>query len=279
MFPRAVALAILAFLLVPALPAAAEQTQAQKTFRRHLLADRNVSPEIKQVLRNGGFVDRDIRFGDLTGDTKDDAVVLVNQGRSAGRIAIFVFSSHRSRRSDGGGGSELRIRYKNQNLYRARASLKGMGEKRPNGAVVYSTPVYDLGDELNDPGARKVVEVRWRPKRRRFGVASTRTVDRVRSRFCARSGDYCTETIKSQRGAVYLQLRSISIEGTYTLCVTPPSGRAAACRRFTLRRSGDRFVSNVRWAANFPDGGTGRYQVVWKLGAQKLGPTLGFRVA
>jgi len=279
MVPRAVALTALAFLLVPAGPAPAEQTQAQKTFRKLLLRDRNVSAEVKQALRNGGFVDRDVRFGDLTGDTRDDAVVLVNQGGSAGRIAVFVFSSHRNRRSDGGGGSELRIRYKNQRLYRARASLRGMGDERPNGALVVSTPVYDAGDELGDPGARRVVEVRWRPRRSRFGVASTRTVDRVRSRHCARSGDYCTETIKSPRGTVYLELRSVSFNGRYTLCVTQPSGGPADCRFFTLRRRGDRFVSQVRWKANFPDGGTGRYSVEWKLGPQKLGPALGFRIA
>jgi hypothetical protein len=279
MVPRAVALTVLAFLLVPAGAAVAEQSQAQKTFRKLLLRDRGVSAEVKQVLRNRGFVDRDIRFGDLTGDTRDDAVVLVNQGGSAGRIAIFVFSSHRNRRSDGGGGSELRIRYKNQHLYRARAGLKRMGADRPQGAVVYSTPVYDAGDELGDPGARKVVEVRWRPKRSRFGVASTRTVDRVRSRYCSPTGDYCTETIKSRRGIVYLELRSLSFNGRYTLCVTQPDGGPADCRFFTLRRSGDQFVSHVRWKANFPDGGTGRYSVVWKLGRQKLGPALGFRIA
>lgn len=273
---RAAALAVLLCVVGPAVPAAAEQTDAQRLFRKRLLNDREVKPEIKRVLRNGGFVDRDIRFGDLTGDGKSDALVLVNQGGSAGRIALFVYSAHPPRDNDGGGGDMLRIRYKNQNLYRARASLKQPSTRRPQGAVVYSTPVYDPGDELNDPGARKVVEVRWRPRKSRFGVASTRIVDRVRSRFCAQSGDYCTQTIKSQRGRIYLQLRSISFNGRYTLCVTPPEGETE-CRFFTLRRSGDRFVSQVRWAANFPDGGPGRYKVVWRLGAQQLGPALGFR--
>jgi hypothetical protein len=274
---RAVAVALLVLVAAPAAPAAAEQTQPQKLFRKRLLGDRGVSAEIKQVLRSGGFVDRDIRFGDLTGDGKSDAVVLVNQGGSAGRIAVYIYSSHRTGQGDGGGGSELRIRYKNQHLYRARASVKRMGPDRPHGAVVHRTPVYDPGDQLNNPGAERVVEVRWRPRRKRFGVASTRTVDRVRSRYCARSGDYCTETIKSRRGVVYLELRSISFEGRYTLCVTRPGGGAADCRFFTLRRSGDRFVSHVRWDANFPDGGVGRYRVVWRLGPQKLGPALGFR--
>ncbi len=273
---RAAALALILCVVAPAVPAAAEQTDAQKLFRKRLLNDRGVKPDIKRVLRNGGFVDRDIRFGDLTGDGKSDALVLVNQGGSAGRIALFVYSAHPPRDSDGGGGNMLRIRYKNQNLYRARASLKQTSARRPQGAVVYSTPVYDPGDELNDPGAHKVVEVRWRTRKSRFGVESRRIIDRVRSRFCAKSGDYCTKTIKSPRGRIYLELRSVSFNGRYTLCVTPPGG-TTECRFFTLRRSGDRFVSQVRWAANFPDGGPGRYKVVWRLGAQQLGPALGFR--
>jgi hypothetical protein len=275
---RVTALALLLLVSVLAVPAAAEQTQAQKLFRKRLLNDRGVSPEVKRVLRHGGFVDRDIRFGDVTGDGKSDALVLVNEGGSAGRIALYLYSSQKSGRNDGGGGDELRIRFKRQNLYRARASLKRMSTKRPRGAVVYRTPVYDPGDELSDPGAIRVVEVRWRHRRNRFGVEETRMVDRVRSRFCAQSGDYCTHTLKSKRGVVYLQLRSISFNGRYTLCVTPPGGETD-CRFFTLRRSGARFVSQVRWSTNFPDGGVGRYKVRWRLGPDQLGPALGFRNA
>lgn len=274
---RAVALALLAFVALPAVPAAAEQTQAQKLFRKRLLADRAVSTEIKRVLRRGGFVDRNVRFGDLTGDDRSDAVVLVNQGDSAGAIAVYIYSGHRGRRNDGGGGGDLRIRHKNENLYRGRARLKRMSDRRPNGAVVYSSPVYDPGDELNDPGAKRVVELRWRPRRTRFGIASRRIVDRVRSRHCAANGDYCTETIKSRRGVIYLELRSVSFKGRYNLCVTPPGSDDTECRYFTLRRSGDRFISHVRWAANFPDVGRGRYSVEWRLGRQKLGPILQFR--
>jgi hypothetical protein len=275
---RLTALALLAFVAVPAAPAAADQTAAQKLFRKRLLNDRTVSKEVKRVLRNGGFVDRDIRFGDLTGDGKSDALILVNEGGSGGRIALYVYSSHKPRSGDGGGGDELRIRFRRQSLYRARASLKRASANRPHGAIVFKTPVYDPGDELSDPGATRVSEVRWRPRRNGFRVTETRTVDRVRSRFCSPTGDYCTETIKSKRDVVYLQLRSISFNGRYTLCVTPPAGKTD-CRFFTLRRSGDRFVSQVRWSTNFPDGGVGRYKVVWRLGPDQLGPPLGFRNA
>ena len=273
---RAVTLALMALAVAPALPASAEPTRAQKVFKKRLLNDRDVARDVKQVLRNGGFVDRDIRFGDLTGDGRSDAVVLVNQGDSAGRIALYVYSSHRGRRGDGSGGGELRIRFKRQRLYRAQAGLKRASARRPQGALIYKTPVYDPGDELNDPGAKEVVEVRWRPRRTRFRVESREIVDRVRSRFCDPGGDYCTETIKSRRGIIYLELRAFSFEGRYNVCVTTPADDTD-CRRFTLRRRGDQFVSHVRWDANFPDAGRGRYAVVWRLGRQKLGRTLGFR--
>src|SRR5688572_30030441 len=273
---RATALALLLFVVAPAVPAGAEETRAQKLFRNRLLNDRDVSTDVKRVLRNGGFVDRDIRFADLTGDGKSDALVLVNQGGSSGRIALYVFSSHPPRNDDGGGGDELRIRYKAQRLYRARASLKQPSADRPRGALVYRTPVYDPGDQLNDPGATRVVEVRWRARRSRFGVEEPRIVDRVRKRFCSQTGDFCTETIKSARDRVFLELRSLSFNGRYTLCVTPPGGETE-CRFFTLRRNGDRYISHVRWEANSPDEGAGRYRVGWRLGPDRLGPALGFR--
>src|SRR5919106_3568052 len=100
---RAVALALLLCVAPPAVPAAAEQTDGQKLFRKRLLNDRGVKPEVKRVLRNGGFVDRDIRFGDLTGDGKSDALILVNDGGTARRIAFYVYSSHRVPNETGGG--------------------------------------------------------------------------------------------------------------------------------------------------------------------------------
>lgn len=276
MLRRAAAIATLALLPLAA-PAAAEETSAQKLFKQRLLADRGVAPAVKRVLRGAGFVDRRVRFADVTGDERSDALVLVHQGGSAGRIALYVFSSHRSSVSNGAGGGELRIVYKNQRLYRAQAGLKRSGPKRPHGAVVFRRPIYDPGDELADPGAVRVVELRWRPKRTRFRVAGVRVVDRVRSRHCSRTGDYCTRTFKGRGGATYLELRTASFSGRYFLCVTPPGADAPDCPRFTLRRRGDIFLSRVRWAANYPDEGRGRYRVVWRVGRQQLGRALGFR--
>lgn len=272
---RAAALALLALVAVPAAPAAAEQTESQKFFRKQLLASANVTREVKQALRHGGFVDRRVRFGDLTGDGRADALVLVNQGATAGRIALYVFSSH-GRRGDGGRAAGLRIAYRHQRLYRARAGLRRMGPRRPNGAVVFRSPVYDPGDVLADPAGWRQVELQWSTRRSRFRRVATRTIDNVRARYCSQTGDVCTRTFKNARGAIYLEIGSVSLQGRYTLCVTTPA-RHTDCRPFTLRRTGDQYLSRVRWAANFPDEGRGRYTVSWRLGRDRLGPPLGFR--
>jgi hypothetical protein len=273
---RAVAIALLAVVAAPAVPAAAEETAPQKLFRKRLMNDRLVTKDVKRTLRNGGFVDRNIRFADLTGDTRSDALVTVNQGGSAGRIAVYVYSSHGSRMGQGGSASPLRIIYRKQTLYRARAGLKRATTERPNGAFTFRQPVFDPGDTLDDPGAWRQVEMRWRPKRSRFGREETKTIDNVRSRYCSKSGDFCTRTVEDKRGRTYLELETPSFSGRYFLCVTTPAGDTD-CRAFTLRRSGDVFLSSVRWVANFPDEGRGRYGVTWRLGQQQLGPELGFR--
>jgi hypothetical protein len=270
MVRRSVAIAVLAAVLAPAAPAAGEESAPQKLFRKRLLRDAAVSREVKGVLRHGGFVDRNIRFSDLTGDGKSDAVVLVNQGGAAGRIALYVYSSHETR--------ELRVVYRNQHLYRARAKLRRAGPGRPHGSVVFRVPLYDPGDILSDPGAWRKVELRWRARRSLLRRFNTETIDNVRARYCSDDRDFCTRALKTAAGKVYLELRSISLHGRYTLCVTTPA-RHTDCRPFTLRRVGDEFVSRVRWTANFPDEGRGRYSVTWQLGPQRLGPPLGFRHA
>ena len=160
-----IAVALVVAGLVP--PAAgAAQTPAQKLFRDKLLADDGVSKDVKTRLRKGGFVDPDIVFEDLTGEGRSDAVVAVHSGGSAGRIALFIFSS--------GTGDDLKIVYRNQRLYRARVRVAST-------SVFYAVPDYDTGDELCCPARLRETELVWRSDRRRFGVASRRTIERAKS--------------------------------------------------------------------------------------------------
>ena len=114
------------------------------------------------TLKKGGFVSRDVLFADLTGEGKDDAVVTVASGGSAGVIALYVFSA--------GSGKDLQIVYRNQRLYRAAAQIN------PGPALVYLLPQYADGDELCCPSAYRQTELKWSAKQKRFGVASRRTI-------------------------------------------------------------------------------------------------------
>lgn len=145
--------------------ALARPTAAQQLFRAKLLGDRAVAHDVKTRLRKGGFVDRRVIFADLTGEGRSDAVVLVHSGGSAGRVALYVFSAGR--------GDELAIVYRNQRLYRASARVP-----RGGSSLFYTVPLYEPGDELCCPAARRETELRWDARRQRFRVAGRRTIGR-----------------------------------------------------------------------------------------------------
>jgi hypothetical protein len=148
--------------LLLAAPAAAKLTAPQKLFRQKLLDSNEVTHSVKVTLKKGGFVDRDILFADLTGEGKDDAVVQVDSGGASGVVALYVFSA--------GSGSDLKIVYRNQRLYRGDARIN------PGPALVYSQPLWGNGDELCCPPAYRETELKWNAKTKRFGVAKRRTV-------------------------------------------------------------------------------------------------------
>jgi hypothetical protein len=114
------------------------------------------------TLKKGGFVQKAILFADLTGEGKDDAVVLVDSGGASGVVALYVFSA--------GSGSDLKIVYRNQRLYRAGARIN------PGPSLVYTAPLFNDGDELCCPSASRETELRWSTKTKRFGVVQRRTV-------------------------------------------------------------------------------------------------------
>jgi hypothetical protein len=114
------------------------------------------------TLKKGGFVDPSILFADLTGEGKQDAVVLVHSGGSAGHIALYVFSA--------GNGRDLRVVYRNQRLYRGEASIN------PGPSLVYVLPSWKAGDELCCPSEYRETTLEWSAKRKRFGVTQRRTI-------------------------------------------------------------------------------------------------------
>ena len=99
-------------------PARPGESASQALFRGLLLADAKTSRAVRTLLRDGGFVNPNIRFADLTGDGKLDAVVRVGSGGSAGDVALYVFSADREP------NGRLRPVYRAQSLFRAAVVLK-----------------------------------------------------------------------------------------------------------------------------------------------------------
>src|SRR5689334_17966093 len=96
---RLVVLALLAAATLLPVIVAAGQTAGPEPpapaqfFRDELLKDAKTTSAVKSLLkRNAGFVDANVQFADLTGDTKSDAVVTVTDGGAAGGRAVYVFS-------------------------------------------------------------------------------------------------------------------------------------------------------------------------------------------
>jgi len=268
------------------LPGAAEAalSEPQKLFRQKLLDDSKVSKTVKAKLRSGAFVDRGIQFADLTGEGRADAIVTVNSGGSAGRIALYVFSS-------GSSGGELVLVYRNEGLYRVRTRLdqaptapgQPADQDRP-GTLFFRVPLYDIGDDVCCPARARETQLGWDADEGRFRVIKRTIVPRKpeRSQFCTEGDAVCTATRRKER-VVLLDLRARGLRGEYRLCVTDPRD-ATACKNFDLERSKDDdelFVSTVRWSKEFKSAGRGLYDVCWRQSLKSskcIGPRLQFRI-
>jgi hypothetical protein len=94
--------------------------------------------------------------------------------------------------------------------------------------------------------------------------------------YCSESGDVC---LASNRIDGVRKLR-ISLAAkyfdSYKLCVTGPNGDRT-CHKYNIQKfKGGVYGDKVRWSSNFPDEGSGAYNVVWRQGGDKLGQKLGF---
>ena len=120
-------------------PAARAKDQTQQFFEQRLLADKQTSKAIKDLLRTGGgFVDKGVVFRDVTGDKRDDAIVRVQSGGVNGAVAVYVFSTANRK------GGKLRAIFRSQRLMRASTRVL-------KGVVSYRTSRYAPTDELCCP--------------------------------------------------------------------------------------------------------------------------------
>jgi hypothetical protein len=158
------ALATLALLAI--VPAALALTSGQRLFGGLLLRDAKVSAQVKTLMRSqGGFVDPRILIGDLTGDKRADAVVLVGSGGAAGDVALYIVSS------DGPSGrtGTLRVAHAEESRYRVSARVK-------NAVVTVRTPNYAPGDDVCCPRTLTERDWKWNRRAGAFRVVATRQV-------------------------------------------------------------------------------------------------------
>ena len=158
--------ALAALFLLATVPAALALTGGQRLFGGLLLRDAKVSAQVKALMRSqGGFVDPKILIGDLTGDRRADAVVLVGSGGGAGDVALYIVSS------DGPNGrtGSLRVAHVEEGRYRVSARVK-------NAVVTVRTPNYATGDDVCCPRTLTERDLWWNRRTGAFRVTATSQV-------------------------------------------------------------------------------------------------------
>lgn len=124
--------------------AGAAQTDSQKVFTQKLLDDAKTSAGVKKLLTNKvAMVDPRSGFVDVTGDGRQDAVVLVSTGGAAGNVALYVFSTH-GQTTTGDDQTSLKVVFRLQSLYDASLRVNGT-------TVSVLEPRWSKGDDLCCP--------------------------------------------------------------------------------------------------------------------------------
>jgi hypothetical protein len=149
----------------------ARQTSAQKAFRKILLADSEVDPAIKALLRENGFVERRAVFADFTGEGRTDAIVFVNSGAISGTVASYVLSSE--------SGREMHVVHVDESGQQVSARVE-RGDRGAAPSLVLEDPSYAAGDPPCCASTLVRRTYRWDRREHEFDLVSRR---RVRSRI------------------------------------------------------------------------------------------------
>src|SRR4051812_42948609 len=130
--------------LAPA-TAPAEPTQSQTVFTQKLLDDSATSAGVKRMLRSRqAIVDPRSGFVDVTGDGRQDALILVSTGGAAGAVALFVFSTHGQATGGPADQTSLKVVFRLQTLDDASLRISGT-------TLSVLEPRWSKGDDLCCP--------------------------------------------------------------------------------------------------------------------------------
>jgi hypothetical protein len=123
--------------------ALAEPTPSQTVFTQKLLDDAKTSAGVKRMLRSKmAIVDPRSGFVDVTGDGRQDALVLVSTGGAAGAVALYVFSTHGQAAGDE--QTSLKVVFRLQSLSGASLRISGT-------TLSVLEPRWSKGDDLCCP--------------------------------------------------------------------------------------------------------------------------------
>jgi hypothetical protein len=164
-------LALVAALAAPA-AAPADPTPSQTVFTKKLLDDPATSAGVKRLLSTkAGIVDPRSGFVDVTGDGRQDALVLVSTGGAAGAVALYVFSTHGQDTTGTGTGDQtsLKVVFRLQSLYRATLRISGT-------TLSVLEPRYAPGDDLCCPKKLRERDYRFDAKQLTFTRAADHDV-------------------------------------------------------------------------------------------------------
>jgi hypothetical protein len=123
--------------------AGAAQTQSQKVFTQKLIDDAKTSAGVKKMLKaKTAIVDPRSGFVDVTGDGRQDALILVSTGGAGGAVALYVFSTHGQ--DTGDKDTALKVVFRLQSLYDATLRISGS-------TISVLEPRWEKGDDLCCP--------------------------------------------------------------------------------------------------------------------------------
>jgi hypothetical protein len=148
----------------------ADPTPSQAVFTQKLLDDAGTSAGIKRQLRSkAAIVDPRSGFVDVTGDGRQDALVLVSTGGAAGAVALYVFSTHGQAAGGTGDQTSLKVLFRLQRLDGASLRLSGT-------TLSVLEPRWAKGDDLCCPAKLRERDYRFDAKALTFRRVADRTV-------------------------------------------------------------------------------------------------------
>jgi hypothetical protein len=159
-------------------PAGAAQTPSQKVFTQKLIDDAKTSSGVKKMLQaKTAIVDPRSGFVDVTGDGRQDALILVSTGGAGGAVALYVFSTHGQKTTD---DTSLKVVFRLQSLYDATLRISGS-------AVTVLEPRWERGDDLCCPDQLRERDYAFDAKALTFRRTADKDID-----YAAGSGSSST---------------------------------------------------------------------------------------